>query len=151
MQSMAGTRAWIESNRDLCIEALRIYLGIGLLIKGFNFLFGNSIISDLMTNSPSLPFFEFLSLHYIGLAHIFGGALLAVGLLTRAAALVQIPILFGAVLFVSGPQGLFAAEQSLEFTLLVLFLLIIFAIYGPGRISVDSLLARRRIAVNPND
>ncbi len=144
MQSFASTKTWIESNRDLCVEALRIYLGFGLFLKGLNFVFSNTMLADLVEHAPGLPFFDFLSLHYIGLAHIFGGGLLMLGLLTRAASIVQIPILFGAVLFVSGPKGLFAMEQTLEFTLLVLFMLIFFAVYGAGRISVDAILAKRQ-------
>ena len=48
--------------------------------------------------------------------------------ITRIAALVQIPILAGAVFIVHRQDGLFALGQSLEFSALVLFLLCIVAI-----------------------
>lgn len=150
MQSLSGTRAWIESNRDLCIEALRIYLGLGLFFKGFYFVYSDNLSSEFM-HLIDLPFFSFLSVHIVGMAHICGGLLLALGLLTRVAALSQIPILFGAVFFVHWQQGLFASEQSLEFTLLVLFLLVIFSIYGWGRLSVDFALEKRRKVLDSKD
>lgn len=143
MEIFAGTRSWLESNRDLCIEALRIYLGIGLFLKGIHFLFSNASLNSLM-DSPDIPFFSVIGVHLIGMAHIVGGTLLAMGLLTRIAALIQVPILFGAVLFVHWSSGLFSTEPTLEFTLLVLFLLLMFSIYGPGRLSIDHVLARKR-------
>jgi putative oxidoreductase len=60
-----------------------------------------------------------------------------VGFLTRVAAIVQIPILFGAVFVIHRPDGLFALGQSLEFSALVLLLLVVFAIAGSGRLSLD--------------
>ena len=63
--------------------------------------------------------------------------MLVVGLLTRIAAWVQIPILAGA-LFVNRQEGLMSAGQGLEFAGLVLFLLVIFSISGAGPLSVDN-------------
>lgn len=63
--------------------------------------------------------------------------MMAAGLLTRLAALVQIPILLGAVLVVHFQGGLLEPSQSLEFSVLVLFLLIAFFLYGSGQWSVD--------------
>ena len=144
MQSLNSTRAWILANRDICVEALRIYLGFALFLKGINFLFGNPEIAEVLKNSTNLPFLSYFSVHIIGMAHVCGGILLAIGLITRAAAISQIPVLIGAILFVHWEKGLFSAEQTLEFTLLVLFLLLVFAIYGSGRISCDYLIDRRR-------
>jgi putative oxidoreductase len=70
--------------------------------------------------------------------------LLAIGLITRIAALIQVPILFGAIFFVHMQQGLFSRQQDLEFVILVLFLLLMFAVYGGGRLSVDYVLEKRR-------
>src|SRR6185369_13810067 len=76
-------------------------------------------------------------MHYVMVAHFVGGLLLVLGFLTRIAALVQIPILFGAVFFVHQKDGLFALGQSLEFSALVLFLLVLFTIAGAGKLSLD--------------
>jgi putative oxidoreductase len=141
-ETKPNTLAWINENRDLCMELLRIYLGVGLFIKGIYFLMANDQLFEY-TQSIELPFVSYLLVHLIVLAHLCGGFLLAIGLLTRVAALIQLPILFGAVLFVHSKEGLFSFEQTLEFAMLVLFLLVIFCVYGGGRLSVDSLLDKR--------
>ena len=69
-----------------------------------------------------------------------GGLKMAIGLWTRAAILANIPVLFGAVFFIYIDQGLFRQNQGLEFTALVLFLLVILLIWGPGKLSVDHYL-----------
>jgi putative oxidoreductase len=133
---------WLKENRDMAIEVLRIYLGIALFIKGIQFLVDPEQAAAYMA-MVRLPFFEFLSIHAVAVIHIAFGLLLAIGLLSRAAALVQVPILFGAVFFVHFRQGLFTKEQSLEFVILVLFLLLVFVVYGGGRLSVDYFMAQR--------
>jgi putative oxidoreductase len=134
---------WLNDNRDMCMETLRIFLGIGLILKGVQFLLNNQLATEYM-NRVSLPFFEFLSIHLVVVLHLAGGFLLAIGLITRIAALIQVPILFGAIFFVHMQQGLFSRQQDLEFVILVLFLLLMFAVYGGGRLSVDYVLEKRR-------
>jgi uncharacterized membrane protein YphA (DoxX/SURF4 family) len=50
---------------------------------------------------------------------------------------VQIPVLTGAVLLVHWQDGLLSANQSLEFSALVLFLLVLVCAFGGGRWSLD--------------
>ncbi len=83
--------------------------------------------------------------HYITIAHLVGGLMLAAKLFTRLAALVQIPILIGAVFFVHIEEGLFAPGQSLKLAALVLFLLILVAVFGPGHFSLDYVLFRKKV------
>jgi putative oxidoreductase len=82
----------------------------------------------------------FLLSHDIPIAHVGGGFMMAIGLWTRTAILANIPVLFGAVFFVYIEQGLFTQNQGLEFTALILFLLCMLLIRGPGRWSVDAYL-----------
>jgi hypothetical protein len=63
--------------------------------------------------------------------------MLAIGIFARVAAIIQIPILIGAVFFFHLGEGLFSQSQSLELSVLVLFLLILFALFGAGTYSVD--------------
>jgi uncharacterized membrane protein YphA (DoxX/SURF4 family) len=87
--------------------------------------------------------------HYVIPAHLVGGALLAAGLLTRFAAILQLPVLLGAVFYVYAPQVIafrmtsVEPRQSLELAALVLFLLALVAVFGAGRLSMDHWLARR--------
>ena len=81
--------------------------------------------------------------HYVVLAHLFGGLLMALGLLTRVAALVHIPVLLAAVFYIYLPKMIFLEpRQSLEFSSLVLFLLLLFAAFGAGRWLLDHYLSR---------
>lgn len=87
-------------------------------------------------------------LHYISLAHLMGGLMLTVGLLTRIASWVQIPILAGALL-VHRREGLMSSGQSLEFSSLVFFLLVVFSISGSGPLSVDNGMPKLKPAITP--
>ena len=56
--------------------------------------------------------------HYVTMGHLVCGFMLAVGLLTRLAAFIQLPILLGAVIFIHMDLGLQAPQ--LQFDILVL-------------------------------
>src|SRR4030095_12790563 len=89
-------RSWIESYPLFPLTVVRIYLGVGLFIKGIYFLQNRDVLNALLTsaNVPDLPLSA--SQYIIG-AHLLGGLLLTVGFLTRVAALLQVPVFCGAV------------------------------------------------------
>lgn len=130
--------SWLEERRDLWMDLLRIYLGVGLFIRGMLFFSngGQVMLRQVIGENAGEWFLSAAVLHYVAAAHLAGGVLLAVGLLTRVAALAQVPVLVGAVA-VHAPDGIFALGQSLEFAAFVLVTLIIITIAGPGRLSVD--------------
>jgi uncharacterized membrane protein YphA (DoxX/SURF4 family) len=131
--------AWAESHRELWLDCVRVYLGLGLFARGLLLITNTSTgyFVDMLQRSGHTWLMTGVLLHYVMLAHFVGGALLALGFFTRIAALVQIPILAGAVFIVHRSDGLFAMGQSLEFSALVLFLLLVFLVSGSGRLSVD--------------
>lgn len=133
---------FVERNSDLTFEFIRIYLGLGLFAKGVYFA---GHLGDVMTllENGNLHVPNVMIAHYVGLAHLAGGLLIATGLLTRLAALVQVPVLVGAIFVVHLRDGLFGASQNLEFAVLVLFLLVLTVVNGGGRLSADAWLARR--------
>jgi putative oxidoreductase len=130
---------WAESRRESWLDCVRIYLGLGLLARGLLLITNTAtgFFVDLLQHSGQSWLTTGLVLHYVMLAHFVGGAMLTVGFLTRLAAAVQIPILAGAVFFVHRKDGLFAMGQSLEFSSLVLFLLVVFLVSGAGPLSLD--------------
>src|SRR5689334_8763667 len=75
--------------------------------------------------------------HYVVFAHIIGGILIAFGLLTRFACIIQIPILLGALFVVNAQGGIFTPFTEIWMAILVLLLLGFFLIEGSGPISVD--------------
>jgi uncharacterized membrane protein YphA (DoxX/SURF4 family) len=142
---MNEMRSWIKSHADLVIDAMRIYLGVGLFFKGIYFMQHRDEMARLMDQLGNLWFVPLAIEHYVAPMHIVGGALLAAGLLTRVAALSQIPTMLGAVLYVHLPKALyFEPRQSLEFSVLVLFLLCLIFVYGAGRFSVDYVLTGKK-------
>jgi uncharacterized membrane protein YphA (DoxX/SURF4 family) len=136
--------AWADAHRDYWLDCVRIYLGLGLLARGLLLITNTSTgyFVDLLQRSGHSWITGGIMLHYVMVAHFVGGLLLTIGFLTRLAALVQVPILIGAVFFVHRQDGLFALGQSLEFSALVLFLLCVFVVAGAGKLSLDHVTFR---------
>lgn len=147
MERWEALMKWVEKRRDMVFDLMRIYLGIGLFVKGLQFISDQEFLTQALSRSGGVEFkFDFLSTflaHYIPLAHIGGGLLLAAGLMTRISTLFQLPVLFGAVFVVYGEHGIFAHNQEFQFTALVLFLLLLIFFHGAGRLSVDYHLKKR--------
>lgn len=139
MQKLSAFTTWADSRRDLWLDCVRIYLGLGLLARGI-IIVGNvrtDFFIDMLSRSGEQWLVSGAMLHYVAIAHFVGGLMLVAGFLTRLAAIAQIPILAGAVFIVHRQDGLFAMGQSLEFSALVLFLLVVIAVAGAGKLSLD--------------
>jgi uncharacterized membrane protein YphA (DoxX/SURF4 family) len=136
--------AWADMHREYWLDCVRIYLGLGLFARGLLLVTNTSTgyFVDLLQRSGQSWLTSGIMLHYVMVAHFAGGLLLTIGFLTRIAALIQVPILVGAVFFVHRQDGLFALGQSLEFSALVLFLLCLFVVAGAGRLSLDHVTFR---------
>lgn len=139
MNRLSAFATWAESHREIWLDCVRIYLGLGLFARGLLLITNTSTgyFIDLLQRANQPWVVTGTVLHYVMLAHFLGGLLLTIGFLTRIAALVQIPVLAGAVFFVHRQDGLFAMGQSLEFSALVLFLLVVFLVNGAGKLSLD--------------
>jgi len=133
--------AWAERHHPKWIDVLRFLLGLILLYKGFYFISNTQAIVIMLQNT-SLELWGITIAHYVVAAHIMGGLLIAIGLLTRVAVLFQIPVLLGAVIFVNLPKGLLSFHSETELSVLVLFLLVFFLIEGSGPLSVDEFIKK---------
>jgi putative oxidoreductase len=140
MEKLRQFIGWAEAHPKVWLDCVRIYLGLGLFIRGVLMITNEKadFIREVLARGPQSWLVTAFLLHYIELAHFVGGAMLAAGLLTRIAAWVQIPILAGALFLYHRNEGLMSSSQSLEFSALVLFLLVVFAISGAGPLSVDN-------------
>ena len=124
MKNINECKRWLESRMDIVIDLVRIYVGVGLFVKGLYFLMHQEELKRLLEGADNMAFAQGAVAHYVIPVHLVGGLLLAIGLLTRLAALTQIPILIGAVFYVWLPHALVIEQrQNLEFSALVLFLL----------------------------
>ncbi len=137
MSSVPSVLRRLNTRRDLVLDVLRVYLGAGLFFRGLALLVTDAGLQQLAGASALRLELTGLSI-YVMSAHLIGGALLTVGLFTRLAALVQLPVLVGAVTLVHWQDGLLSANQSLEFSALVLFLLVLVCLFGGGRWSLDA-------------
>ncbi len=117
-------------------DLIRAYLGVALFVRGYLFVSHPNLIARYLERSGDW-LWPVATAHYVGFAHLGGGLLLAIGLGTRLAAALQVPILCGAVFFIHRGEGLFWIGQSLELSTLVLFLLLIFFVFGAGPCSAD--------------
>lgn len=126
--------------KALATEALRIYFGLALFLKGIYFI-GN--MTELFQHiSIRFQYIDFIFAHYVVLAHIVGGMFVALGLFTRWACLANIPVLFSAIVFVKIKTGFFAPGTEFELAVMVFMLLLYFIVQGSGQYSVDSFIKK---------
>ena len=139
----ATGKAWIAQNRDLAWDTVRVYLGFALVTKGFVYMIHHGALAATMAQT-GVPFAGPGLAEAVAVAHITGGLMMTFGFLTRIGAAIQIPNLLGALFFVHLEEGLFTDAQTLELTLLVLFLLCLIAVIGAGRLSIDQAFTEER-------
>jgi putative oxidoreductase len=101
---------WLAANGDRVWDSVRIYLGFALVVKGFTYLLHLSSLASMM-EQLQVPFAGAGLAELVAVAHVAGGLLMTFGLLTRLGALIQIPSVVGAVLFVHLKDGLFTTGQ----------------------------------------
>ena len=146
---MTQFKAWasrlpqlVRPGPTLGFDLVRVYLGVGLFVRGVLFVSRPELVLGYMSSTESW-FVPYAIAHYVAIAHLGGGVLLAAGLATRLAAVVQLPVLCGAVFMVHSTETLLTAGQSLEFSALVLMLLVVYLFVGAGPLSVDAWLGDR--------
>jgi putative oxidoreductase len=133
---------WGETHHPRWIDGIRILLGIFLFWKGVVFIQNIDVLKSVINQSPFITVLSFWLAHYIVFAHLLGGLLITLGLLTRPAVLANLPILIGAIIFVHVPTGLFNVHGETGLSILVLLLLIVILIEGSGPLSYDGYMRR---------
>jgi uncharacterized membrane protein YphA (DoxX/SURF4 family) len=128
---------------EMGYDFVRIFLGVGLIFKAIQFMSDPATLLNLINQSQVQMIPTFL-LFYIPVVHLFGGAMLSLGFLTRFSALIQLPVLFGAVFFIHFNPNIIFLSQEFEFAVLVLILLIVFLIFGSGALSFDYQLSQNK-------
>ena len=112
---------------------LRVFLGVIFIMHAYlaAFVLGPSGMIAYQT-ARGIPFPE-IGTWYLIVVHGLGGICLVLGILVRVAALVNIPVMAGAIFFVHLKQGFFMDNASgYEYTLLVLGATIAQALLGAG-------------------
>jgi putative oxidoreductase len=137
---------WGDVHQSKWLDYLRIILGLIIFGKGVSFISDTSVLQNMITQNNVFGFSGMLisvAIHVVAFAHLVGGVLITLGLVTRFAVVIQIPILLFAVFFVNLTPGFSSPNSELWFSVLVLFLLIMFWVVGSGPLSVDEGLKRK--------
>jgi uncharacterized membrane protein YphA (DoxX/SURF4 family) len=124
---------WGEHHHPRWMDIIRIALGIFLIYKGIDDLENMSLLLNQMSAQFAFGSFAYiLAVHYAVLVHVLGGIFLTLGLFTRMASLIQIPVLIGAIIFVNASPQMLRPYSELFLSIIVLMLLIYFLIAGNG-------------------
>ena len=137
---------WGNSHRPGWLDIFRIALGAFITYKGAMFAMNIEAL-EMSISGVNMRYTGVALAHYVIFAHLLGGPLLAFGLWTRLMALIQLPILIGAVVFVNLMKAGNALE--LEVSLIVLAGLIVFIVFGAGKFSIDEKRRREQAMQQP--
>lgn len=131
----------VSPRRLTPMTLLRVYLGIGLMIKGIYYITNMSELENQLGGNFGET--QNLIAWFVVAAHGVGGAALAMGFVTRWVAAANAIVLAGAsVLHLtgSGPDQLIVENMDFQFAMLVFVTLIVFVWQGAGRFSLDRLM-----------
>lgn len=133
METVKSLNKWANRHTSYPVDLLRIALGAFLFFKGVSFINGSQEVADVFSPVANFTGGMFV-LTYVASAHIMGGIMIAVGLLTRWAIWAQLPILIGAV-FVAALG--YASPSSLLLAIVTMIVCVFFLFYGSGKHSAD--------------
>lgn len=140
MGTVKKLNKWANAHTYYPLDLLRVALGVFLFIKGVEFMANYQEMAEMAKPFEGIPG-GMIILHYVAPAHFVGGVLIVVGLLTRWAAIAQLPILLGAILTnFLGTMNVF----NLTLALVVLLACLFFMVYGSGKHSVDYYLKMQK-------
>lgn len=144
MNAIQKVEHWGDAHHAKWLDAVRILLGLIIFSKGIALISDTSRQQDILfaNNFGFSEMMASVAIHIVAFAHLVGGILITIGLVTRFASVIQIPILLCAVAFVNIRAGFSALNSELWLSILVLFLLVLFWIVGSGPLSVDEQLKK---------
>jgi len=128
-----------KSYEYLGLDVMRIFVGLLLIYKGGEFV---ANYDDFLSRVQlTVPFSDFIVTYFVIIAHFLGGLTMALGIRARIGAILNIPVLCGAILFVHSREGLFTIGQGMELAVITLFALVIVLWHGSGNISLDAVFS----------
>lgn len=130
---------WNHTHQSFLLLVVRIVLGLILLAKGIFFISHAQSLKELILDSRFAAGVGFLT-GYITFAHLFGGVFIIIGLFTRFATALQIPVLLGALFFILPRQDIDFSTSGFFLSIVVLGLLVLVLIKGGGLIAMDAYL-----------
>ena len=129
---------WGDAHHPAILDVVRIALGIFLFMKGMAFMDNTADLRSIIEAQDNIifpPSAIMALVYYVTFAHMVGGIMITLGILTRFSSIIQIPIVLGAV-FVNDVL-LSPINTQLWYSVVALILLVIFIIIGSGPLSLD--------------
>lgn len=106
---------WGDRHHPAWLDIVRIGLGVFLFIKGIGFISDTTRLTELV-NGLKIDLWPVMAVHYVAFVHIFGGFLIALGVLTRLSCLLQIPNPADSSVLCKHSPGVFLPEfRALDF------------------------------------
>lgn len=132
--------------RDAGLLITRVLLGVVLIVHGGQKLFVNGVEgTGAFFESVGVPAAQFAAA-FAGTVELVGGILLVLGLLTQLVAVLVVVVTAGAFFYVHQAAGIYAADGGWELVAVIGLAAAVFGLVGPGRYSIDALIAGRRAA-----
>ncbi len=144
MGTLQQIHRWSLTHHPRWLVVIRVALGLCLFVKGISFMVNATALEKIVHSNISSGAPAWLAIG-ITWAHLLGGFLIIIGLLTRWAVLVQIPILLGAIFFIKFRQETFGSGSELLFAVIILLLLVLFLAEGAGPLSLDNYFRKNPV------
>lgn len=127
---------------DLALLVSRVALGVILVAHGwqkfhqFTLDGTTAAFGDMGVPAPAI------AATFVTLVEVIGGAALILGVLTPVASVLNMVTMLGAMVIVHVENGVFVENGGFELVLALLAGLVVVALLGAGRFSVDGLVGR---------
>ena len=129
--------------RDVVMLVGRVILGVVLFAHGWQKLMINGIAGTYAQfDKLGIPL-AIVSASFAAFVEFVGGVLIIVGALTTTVVALDLVVMVGAAGFVHITRGIFAQNGGWELVGVIVAAELALAAFGPGRFSVDHLIARR--------
>lgn len=135
--------SWSDRHHPAIFDVFRFMLGLFLLLKGYAFLQNRPFLEDMILNlnikflTSNLVIFM---MNYVIWVHMVGGLLIMLGIFTRLASLLQLPILVSAFFVLDNLRSYL--NSDLWLTIFTLAFLVFFVVMGSGPLSLDRYLGK---------
>ena len=133
---------WGDTHHPKVLDLIRIALGVFLFLKGLAFMDNTAYLADMIENQNLVHFSPGILMglvYYVTFAHLVGGILIVLGVLTRFACIIQIPIVLAAAFLTSVFTE--PVNNLIWPSIIALALLALFTIIGSGPWSLEKYLA----------
>ncbi len=141
MGTLQQIHRWSLTHHPRWLVVVRVALGLILFFKGISFMSNATRLVELLESSIIVKGSAWWAIA-ITWAHLLGGFMIIIGLFTRIAVLVQLPILLGAIIFLNMEPGVFNLAFELPFAIVTLMLCLFFLVEGGGPLSLDNFFSK---------